>query len=84
MIVCLQFLRFSNNTSFNGLKIIDLFYDCSQLDDVGISMICVPHVDSTFSHVGVVQNVLQSVVFLGVGSSFFFLPFSSLLICSWT
>jgi hypothetical protein len=38
-------------------------------------MICVPHVDSNFTHVGVVQNALQSVVFLGVGSSFFFLAF---------
>jgi hypothetical protein len=47
-------------------------------------MICVPHVDSNFTHVGVVQNALQSVVFLGVGSSFFFLPFSSLLIFCWT
>jgi hypothetical protein len=38
-------------------------------------MICVPHVDLNFTHVVVVENALQSVVFLGVGSSFFFLAF---------
>jgi hypothetical protein len=41
-------------------------------------MMCVPHVDSNFTHVGVVQNALQSVVFLGVGSSCFFLAFLQL------